>query len=138
MPTQEQVLGVNIVENLMLKLLEKHLHNKMSFEYMMAYYLLGKRLDKFVENLPRLDDFDYVNIPRHYEEAILLYTEMTKKKIQLHGREIRPQRRIPYMHFSSTLRKYSRNKKATMKALSVDFSDNYMFYYHFGTSGIRK
>lgn len=138
MPTKEQVLGTNITEDLMLMLLEKDHHNKMAFEYLMAYYLLGKRLDKFVENLWRLDDFDYVNIPRHYEEAILLYTDMTKKKVDLRGRNIRQQRREPYVHFSSTIRKHSRNKKAAIKALKANFSDNYMFYYHFSASRARK
>jgi len=138
MPTEQQVLGTNIVEDVLLKLLEKDRQNKMAFEYLMAYYLLDKRLDKFVKNLWRLDDFDYVNIPRHYEEAILLYTKTTKKKVELHGRRIREQRGVSFLQFSRTINRYRQNKNAAMKALSADFRDNYMFYYYFGTSGARK
>lgn len=138
MPTQQQVLGTNIIESVLLKLLEKDRRNKMAFEYLMAYYLLGKQLDKFVNNLWRLDNFEYANIPRNYEEAILLYTEMTKKKVELHGRKIRNQRRIPYIQFSRTIKRYRQNKNSAMKALSADFRDNYMFYYYFGISGKRK
>jgi len=35
----------------------------MAFEYLMAFYLVSRRTDKLVENLPRLNDFGYREIP---------------------------------------------------------------------------
>ena len=62
------------------QLLSRNKTNKMAFEYLMAHYLLNRRLDKFIENLPRIDNFGYENIPRHYQEAILLYIGTTRKE----------------------------------------------------------
>ncbi|MCK4375436.1 MAG: hypothetical protein KAX19_08910, partial [Candidatus Brocadiae bacterium] len=61
------------VDVLLIQSLEGNRRNRMAFEYLMAYFMLTGRLDGFVDNLHRLDDFDYAGIPRHYEEAILVY-----------------------------------------------------------------
>lgn len=50
----------------------KHLKKvkRMTFEYLMAHYLLNGELDKFIENLHYLDDFGYERISRHCQEGI--------------------------------------------------------------------
>ncbi len=47
--------------------------NRMAFEYLMLHLLLGSNLEKAVNRLSQLDSFGYTRIPRHYEEALLLY-----------------------------------------------------------------
>ena len=50
-------------------LVEQGSGNRMAFEYLMAWYMLKKRLDKFVQNLGRLPEFGYTAIPPLYQEA---------------------------------------------------------------------
>ena len=52
--------------------------NRMAFEYLMSVYLLEKKCDKIVENLYHLKDYQYYEIPRLYEEAVLVYDHSTK------------------------------------------------------------
>jgi hypothetical protein len=110
--------------------------DKMAFEYLMAVHLLTKRLDIFVQNLDRLDDFGYSQIPRHYEEAILLYSAMTKKKIDLHGRTISQKTRDSFANFFRILDSYGEDKLAAFNELVKDYGDSYLLYYLYNRSGL--
>ena len=65
------------LESLLLRLLKRNRHNRMAFEYLMAHYLLTDKLEKLVANLYRFGDFDYPQLPRHCQEALIIYQETT-------------------------------------------------------------
>jgi len=118
--------------------LVKNKNNRMAFEYLMTYYLLTKQLDKFAETIGRLDDFDYKEIPRLYEEAILLYRS-TGKNIDLGKREISRESQERFNNFRDTyFGKYRKNKDMALNELTSDYRDSYLFYYVYGKSGISK
>jgi tetratricopeptide (TPR) repeat protein len=117
---------------------ENSTSDQMAFEYMMAVHLLTKRLDIFVQNLDRLDDFGYSQIPRHYEEAILLYSAVTKKKVDLHGRTIRQKTRESFANFFQILNSYGEDKQAAFHELAKDYGDSYLLYYLYNRSGMKK
>ncbi len=125
-------------EILLLNLLKRNRYNKMAFEYLMADYLLANQLDKFVENLWRLDDFNYQKIPRHYEEAILFYSDFTGKKVDLHGRKISSFSFNRFIEFIDTLNRFQPDKEAAYSALVENFGRSYLFYNAFGVSGVGK
>ena len=106
--------------------------NKMAFEYLMADYLLNRRLEMFIGQLHRLDDFDYPDIPRHYEEAILIYTMLTKKTVDLGNRKIKPETIRRSRDFYRICAIYGNNTQAALEELErMGFSDTYFFYYSF-------
>jgi hypothetical protein len=125
-------------ETLLLNLLKRNRHNKMAFEYLMAEYLTTNQLEKFVQNLWRLDDFDYQKVPRHYEEAILIYSKLTRKEVDLHGRKISTETAERGRKFFGTLNYFTLDKKAAYNALAKDFGNSYFFYNVFGVSGVGK
>ncbi len=120
------------------ELLHSNRHNRMAFEYEMAFHLLNWRLDKLVEELERLDGFDYPDIPRHYQEAILIYESISGQKVALHGRQISPQTRQAYREFCQTLAPFFdvADRRGAWEALAQQFGDTYFFYYFFGASGV--
>lgn len=126
------------IEDMLPDLLDKNRQNRMAFEYLMAWYLLTGQLDKFMQNLHRLDDFDYPDIPRLYEEAILIYGYRTRKAVDLHGRHISPQSHQRYKDFIQVYNRYGRNNQAALNDLMRDYGDSYFFYYIYGYSGKRK
>jgi hypothetical protein len=129
----------SINEDFFLDLLDKNRHNRMAFEYLMSFYLLNNQLDKFVENLSRLNDFDYVGIPRVYEQAILLYGFTKKKKVETPGREISVESHEQFDNFLKTLfSRYGGDKKAAFYELARDYGDTYYFYSAYGQSGIQQ
>jgi hypothetical protein len=118
------------------ELLQRNRYNKMAFEYLMAYYLMTKQLGKIAENLPRLDDFGYENIPRHYQEAIVLYMAMTKKNVDLGGRKISADTIKQYNDFNRIGEQVSYDGNVAWRALAPRFGRTYYFYFTFGVSGV--
>jgi hypothetical protein len=126
------------VEKMLLRLLEKNKQNRMAFEYLMAWYMLNKHLGKLALNIERLKDFGYPRLPRHYEEASLIYVYGTGKPLNLSGYEPNPQLRQQIEDFSRLLSSYGADKQAAFKELSKNFRNTYLFYYIYAPSGTKK
>ena len=126
------------IEEIMYQLLEKNRRNKTAFEYTMAWYMLRKQLNKFVDNIGRLDDFDYVQFPQLYEEALLVYVYQTRKPINLYGRQLTLESRRRFEAFSQTYEKYGRDKQAAFTEMAKNYGDSFLFYYIYGFSGVKE
>jgi len=135
-PDQDKYFGIQSPpEQNLLALLNRNSHNRMAFEYLMAFYLETGRLDKFISNLHRLNDFNYKKIPRAYEEAILLYQSLKKKPVDLNGRIISSESRMRFDDFSRVyLGKYAGKKKPAFNEMTKRFGNTYFFYYIYGYS----
>jgi hypothetical protein len=120
-----------------LELLKDNRHNRMAFEYLMALYLLERRLDEFAANLPRLRDFDYPGLPRHYQEAILLYERDTTKRADRCGHEISDEVLQEFVDFSRDLQ-VAGGPEVAARALMARYSDTYFYYYVTGMSGLAR
>ncbi len=125
-------------EPLLLDLLERNRHNKMAFEYLMGWLLLTRQLDKFVGNLSHLDDFEYTRIPRHYEEAILLYSYARRKTVDLHGRQISSESQQSFSEFNRILSMYASDTQAAYNHLASKHGDTYYFYHVYELSGMKR
>ncbi len=123
-------------EELMLEsLLRANPRNKMAFEYLMAFYLVSRRTDKLVQNLHRLDELGYREIPRHYEEAILIHANETSQQVALPGRKIRIETMQRFRAFIDRVRPWQDQPQLALGALADEFGDSYFYYYAFGVSG---
>ncbi len=143
--------AVTATDDLYLILLEKNKLNRMAFEYLMAWYLLNGRLEDFIQNLNRLDDFGYTDIPRHYAEAVLLYTGITGRIVDLDGRKINVQTVSRFADFMQRTQSYKYHLQNAFKGApndSGDFdnlSDSYnlrdfqdTYYYYYLLVGLRQ
>jgi hypothetical protein len=130
--------SLNNIEITLLQLLEKNKQNRMAFEYLMSWYLLNGRLDKFVQNLDRLDDFGFSQFPQLYEEAILINVFSTRKPVNLRGRQISTESRQLFEGFNQILNDYGKNKQAAYNKLAQDYRDSYFFYYVYGRQGTEQ
>ncbi|MBN1516495.1 hypothetical protein JXA32_07980 [Candidatus Sumerlaeota bacterium] len=118
-------------ERLLFDLLEKNRHNRMAFEYLMAYYLQTKQLDKFAQNLGRMNDFNYPNLPRQFEEAILISQDKLGQKIDINGRMISPESIKAFHRCTDALRRSNGELKLAYNELVHDYKNTYFFYYLF-------
>jgi hypothetical protein len=106
----------------------KNTRNKMAFEYFMAYCLLEGDLSRFAANLHRLTDLGYSRIPRHFQEAMLIYMQLTgRKDVPLPGQGISPETLARFNAFNAILTRHGRNKDAALGEL-VQYKDTYWFY----------
>jgi hypothetical protein len=126
------------IEVTLLQLLEKNRQNRMAFEYLMSWYMLNGRLDKFVQNLERLDDFGISQFPRLYEEAMLIYVFSVRKPVNLYGRQISTESRQRFERFNQIMNNYGKNKQAAFNKLAKDYWNSYFFYYVYGRQGMEQ
>jgi hypothetical protein len=127
-----------LMEKTLLELLARNNKNRMAFEYLMARYMLNKHLGKLARNLERLHDFNYRELPTHYEEAALIYVYGTRKPFNLSGYPPTPQKRKQIEDFSRILSRYGRDKQAASKELSKKFRNTYFYYYKFASIDSNK
>jgi putative Ca2+/H+ antiporter (TMEM165/GDT1 family) len=119
-------------EFLLIQLLNPRPHNQMAFEYLMSYYLLSRQGDKFVARLEQLNNFEYTNLPRHWEEAILLYQGLKGVQVDLHGRQIRPETIQRFQQFCQATAARLFGTAEGDRKLAGDFGGTYWYYYDFG------
>jgi len=100
--------------------------------------MLNKHLGKLVQNLERLHDLGYRELPTHYEEAALIYVYGTRQPLNLSGYPPSPQKRQQIEDFSRLLNSYGRNKQAASKELSKKFRNTYFFYYMYPPADLNK
>ena len=114
-------------------LLDKNIHNRMAFEYLMAFLLLTGQHNAVANSLGYLDNYDYTpgRIPRHLEEAALLYMAMTNKKANPHGREINTATISRFQRFMQLYQRSKLDFHNPAKALEKEFGDTYYYFYFF-------
>lgn len=107
--------------------------NRAAFELLMAHLLLAARSERVVREIHRLDDFDYPEIPVHYEEAILHYASAAQRPMpDLGGRRIRPQTLQRFRDFLAIVNRHKDDRQAAWNALKDDYGTTYWFYCTFG------
>ena len=89
------------LETMLGQLLERNPRNRMAFEYLMAYYLLTRRIDKMVANLHRFDDFGQARLPRHCEEAIVIHLDDDRLASDRSGRTPDPSGNVAAQRLNS-------------------------------------
>jgi hypothetical protein len=126
------------LEPMLVQLLERNPRNRMAFEYLIAYYLLTRQVDKLAANLHRFDDFGQTRLPRHCEEAILIHLDATgTQATDLGGRQISPETRRRSAEFVQAAGRLEGNASAAFAALHRDFGDSYFFFYVFGHNDLQ-
>jgi hypothetical protein len=133
--TDDRVFQAYSEELMLESLLQAHPHNQMALEYLMAFYLVTRRPDKLVANLPRLDASGKRELPRHYEEAILIHAHDAPQRVALHGRQIRPETIQRFHRFLERVRSWQTQPHLARAAVADEFGDSYFYYYAFGSSG---
>ncbi len=117
------------------QLLRTNPQNRMAFEYAIAYYLWSRELGNFVAALGRLSDFDYSGIPRHCEEAVVVYRRANPgRSVNLHGRRISDETIKQAREFFENCACYADPVKAS-EVLAEWYGNSYLFYSTFGFCG---
>jgi hypothetical protein len=130
--TKNAVQADFLVSTYQPKLCLQELHNmpdnRMVFEYFMANCLLEGNISQFIQQVHRLNDFGYERIPRHFEEAILIYIQLTgRKNVGLRGLNIADDTIREFIDFNQILENNNKNADAARLQLEK-YWDTYWFY----------
>lgn len=118
------------IEAALKQLLRTNPRNRMAYEYLMIHWLLELELDKFAEALEALDSYGIQQLPRHYEEAVLLQQRLRGSAgMDLRGRQIRPETRERFRRFLAGVNQRTFENVEGRKQFTRDFGDTYWHYY---------
>ena len=113
----------------MFNLLESNPHNRGAIEYLTADYLIEGKLKEAIGNIGRFRDIGCAQLPRHLQEAVLLYEQVYREKPDTKGYDINPEVRRRFNKFKQFSR--GRDKTTAKPKLLPIFGDTYYFYYIF-------
>ena len=118
-----------------MNLLENHPDNKMAYEYWMITLLLRKDLNTFATNVYRMKELGYTRIPRHFEEAILLYSRINNQNILPRGYQISSETRERFHKYAGIFARNRQSISMAAKALNKSFGNTFWFYMQFSNQG---
>ena len=112
-------------EYTLLMLLESNPKHRMAFEYLMAYCMLQKDIEKVKWSMDNYYRYmDYPAIPTHYEEALLLYENVFD---EVTGYRISNVTRERYEHYMQTVKAAQGNKRK-FEQFRNQFSNTFWYY----------
>jgi hypothetical protein len=115
----------------LLPLLEANPENKKAFEYLEAWHLLEKNIGAFADAAGRMKDMHYSRIPRHIEEALLIYNMGTGMMPDLGGLRISRETLERFRAYQQQTDPYLGMKIPDRSAVGRSSTETYWFYFEF-------
>lgn len=96
-------------------------------DYQLCALLLDRKLDRFVTELKRSCNVDSVQLPRHYKEALILYTHLrTHPQLVFHDAVMD----ADFQDYQTLERKFA-NPQELQTALKDTYGNTYWYYYEY-------
>ncbi len=114
-----------------LSLLQSNPANRKAFEYNMAWMLLDKNIEGVAKDLYRLKDLNYNRIPRHIEEALLIYRTVVGPFIDLNQFSISKETETRLARYKSAASGIVRSGQSVGAMLQKEFKNTYWYYFDF-------
>ena len=124
-----------IPDNVLMQIsLRQNPENRLSFQYLMAFYLLSGQLEKVAQNLERVRALQLPVLPRHLQEAIVLFEKTNPgTQLDLHGLAISPSIEQRYQRFNEAAVRCTAETAPVL--LAKEFGDSYWYFFIAGHSG---
>jgi hypothetical protein len=136
MVDKDRVASGMTVEDFLQALLEKDPHNKMAFEFLMAYYLCDRRPDQVVASMNRLEDLSYSKIPRHYQEAIIVHSGTSDGRLWIAGYPLDRGIIAKAEEAWKIMAMAPSPEEGASRGLAAGFGDTYFYYFLYGATGL--
>lgn len=105
--------------------------NKRAFEYKMARLLLEKDLKSLIAEVKRMNEMGYTSLPKHVEEAILVYISVTREFPDTGEMKINPDTEFRYGRYLSVFNLNSSNKTKLESEMQKIAGNTFWYYYQF-------
>jgi hypothetical protein len=121
--SQNEVLNIDLM-------LMSNPENKIAFEYKLARLLLEKEFKAVVYQVKKMKDMDYSCLPRHIEEAIVLFINHKHELPYLGDFGVNPELRNSFDQYAATMEE---NKEITDadRLIQTSWGNTYWYYYDF-------
>jgi hypothetical protein len=130
-PEKDFFIQINSPQNNIPLLFDANPANRKAFEYEMAWLMLMKDIESVMSRLYRMKDLGYTKIPRHLEEATLIYFNSKGTLPDMGGLSISRETLNHFDQYVSTYKSFRQNRTAGQEKIHKNFGNTYMYYYHF-------
>lgn len=131
LPKTSFFIQFNEPQNNIPLLLEGQPDNRRAIEYYMAGLLLTKQVEVIVNNVKSLKSSGFDHIPRHIEEAVLIYYNSTKTLPDLGGLIINPATQDRFNRYFSAYVNERKNQATLKENMQKQFGNTFWYYFHF-------
>ena len=112
-------------------ILESQPGNRKAIEYYMAGLLLTKNVEAVVANIKKLKEIGYTKIPRHIEEAAIIYYNSTGIIPDLGGLAMSMETQARFEAYFNAYKAYRTSPALNASRIEKEFSNSYWYYFHF-------
>ena len=106
---------------------------KSATDYILCGYLLDRNLDGFVNAIRGKYNLTSSELPKHYKEALTLYTHLRANPVLVYHSEVMD---ADYADFQNLEKKYS-DERERMSYVRDTYGDTYWFYYFYETGDAK-
>jgi hypothetical protein len=130
-PKKDFFIQINSPQNNIPLLLDANPNNKKAFEYEMAWLMLMKDIESVMNNLYRLKELGYTKIPRHLEEAALIYYNSKGMMPEIGGLTISRATQDNFDQYVLTYKSFRQNLASGKEKIRKNFGNTFMYYFQF-------
>jgi hypothetical protein len=105
--------------------------NKEAFEYLMSWLLLSKEVETLVNNIRLMKKIGYTRIPRHIEEAIMIYYNSQGVFPDLGGLSVSNETVLRFEQYFGAYKKARQNPGTMKEKMQKQFGNTFWYYFHF-------
>ncbi len=131
LPRSEFFVSLESPQDNLPMLVESNRNNKAAFEYLMSWLLLEKNVELIVNNIRMMKGMGFTRIPRHIEEAIMIYYNSQRVMPDLGGLEISSETRARFSQYFAAYVGARQNPALLKQKMQKQFGNTFWYYFHF-------
>lgn len=128
MPKKDFMMRLKDQQDNVLLLLQSNPSNRIAFEYMLAWYMLERNVDKIVQEAGRVKQMGYTKLPDHLEEAVLYYSAFTGDTDSL---KISPPALARFKNYSNASALVNKLSPGNNSSFEKNFGNTFWYYLDF-------
>ena len=105
--------------------------NREAFEYLMSWLLLSKEVETLVNNIRLMKKIGYIRIPKHIEEAIMIYYNSQGVFPDLGGLPVSNETVLRFEQYFGAYKKARQNPGTMKEKMQKQFGNTFWYYFHF-------
>ena len=131
LPRNNFFIQFNEPQNNLPLILEGQPDNRKAIEYYLAGLLLTKKVEIAVNNIRNMKTSGYTRIPRHIEEAVMIYYNSQGVFPDLGGLTINPETQARFNQYFAAYVGARQNPALLKEKMQANFGNTFWYYFHF-------
>jgi len=131
LPRNDFFIFLESPENNLPALVDENPGNREAYEYLMSWLLLSKEVEMLVNNIRLMKNMGYTRIPRHIEEAVMIYYNSMGVYPDLGGLTLSSETQARFDQYFASFMAARQDPSSLQEKMQEQFNNTFWFYFHF-------